>query len=103
MESIQRQGELIGYKLCDLDDSHPKCENVPELKIALMNHQKIIARFMSSRTPYNGLLLIHEMGSGKTCSAIGVIEQIRSESKTNDFQGAIIFGSGKNILANFPN
>ncbi len=40
MESIQRQGELIGYKLCDLDDSHPKCENVPELKIALMNHQK---------------------------------------------------------------
>jgi hypothetical protein len=40
MESIQKQGELIDYKLCDLDDSHPKCENVPELKIALMNHQK---------------------------------------------------------------
>ncbi len=40
MESIQKQGELIGYKLCELDDSHPKCENVPELKVALMNHQK---------------------------------------------------------------
>jgi hypothetical protein len=40
MESIQKQGELIGYKLCELDDSHAKCENVPELKIALMNHQK---------------------------------------------------------------
>ena len=40
MESIQKQGELIDYKLCDLDDSHPKCENVPELKISLMNHQK---------------------------------------------------------------
>jgi len=40
MESIQKQGELISYKLCELDDSHPKCENVPELKIALMNHQK---------------------------------------------------------------
>ena len=40
MEPIQKQGEFIGYKLCDLDDSHPKCENVPELKIALMNHQK---------------------------------------------------------------
>jgi len=40
MESIQKQGELIGYKLCELDDSHPKCENIPELKIALMNHQK---------------------------------------------------------------
>jgi hypothetical protein len=40
MDSIQKQGELICYKLCDLDDSHPKCVNVPELKIALMNHQK---------------------------------------------------------------
>jgi hypothetical protein len=40
MESIQKQGELIGYKLCELDDSHPKCDNVPELNINLMNHQK---------------------------------------------------------------
>ena len=40
MDSIQKQGEFIGYKLCELDDSHPKCENVSELKIALMNHQK---------------------------------------------------------------
>jgi hypothetical protein len=40
MDSIQKQGEFISYKLCELDDSHPKCENVSELKIALMNHQK---------------------------------------------------------------
>jgi hypothetical protein len=40
MDSIQKQGEFIGYKLCELDDSHPKCENVTELKISLMNHQK---------------------------------------------------------------
>jgi hypothetical protein len=40
MDYIQKQGELIGYKLCELDDSHPKCENVPELGIDLMNHQK---------------------------------------------------------------
>ena len=40
MDSIQKQGELISYKLCELDDSHPKCENVPELRVALMNHQK---------------------------------------------------------------
>jgi hypothetical protein len=40
MESIQKQGELIDYKLCELDDSQPKCINIPELKISLMNHQK---------------------------------------------------------------
>ena len=39
-EYIQKQGEFIDYKLCELDDSNPKCENVPELKVALMNHQK---------------------------------------------------------------
>jgi len=39
-ESIQKQGEFINYKLCELDDSHQKSENVPELKISLMNHQK---------------------------------------------------------------
>ena len=40
MESIQKQGELIDYKLCELDDSQPKCINIPELRISLMNHQK---------------------------------------------------------------
>jgi hypothetical protein len=36
------------------------------------NHQKIIARFMSSVTPYNELLLFHEMGTGKYCSKPGI-------------------------------
>jgi len=36
------------------------------------NHQKIISRFMSSVTPYNELLLFHEMGTGIYCSKPGI-------------------------------
>ena len=63
----------------------------------LMNHQKLIARFFSSHTPYVGLLVFHEMGSGKTCSAIAATEQIRSEG---GFKQAIYISS-KLLSENF--
>lgn len=74
-------------------------EVFPSEKGELTKYQKTIARFLSSHTPYNGLLLVHSMGTGKTCSAIGAIEQIKSEHST--FTGAIIFGKGDKILDNF--
>lgn len=74
-------------------------ETFPSEKGSLTKYQKTISRFFSSYTPYNGLLLVHSMGTGKTCSAIGAIEQIKNES--NSFTGAVIFGKGDNILDNF--
>jgi superfamily II DNA or RNA helicase len=64
------------------------------------NHQKIIARFMSSVTPYNELLLFHEMGTGKTCTAIAAIEQLRYE-KNKHINGAIVCAKGTGLLNNF--
>lgn len=64
------------------------------------NHQKIISRFMSSVTPYNELLLFHEMGTGKTCTAIAAIEQIRYE-KNKHINGAIVCAKGSGLLNNF--
>lgn len=64
------------------------------------NHQKIIARFMSSVTPYNELLLFHEMGTGKTCTAIAAIEQMRYE-KNRHVNGAIVCAKGTGLLNNF--
>jgi len=74
-----------------------KVEEFPDRPGVLMNHQKIIARYLSSHTPYDGVLLFHEMGTGKTCSAIGAIEQVKSEGK---FKGAIYIGS-KTLSDNF--
>ncbi len=40
-------------------------------------HQHFVQRFMSPHTPYRSLLLYHGVGSGKTCSAIGICEELR--------------------------
>jgi hypothetical protein len=71
------------------------------------NHQKIISRFMNSHTPYNELLLFHEMGTGKTCTAISVIENLRKDYKNktlwSNIDGAIICAKGGSLLKNFVN
>lgn len=48
------------------------------------NHQKILANFINPNTPYNGLLIIHGTGTGKTASAISIAEQFKDQvSKYN--------------------
>jgi len=76
-----------------------KIENIPNEKGVSMSNQRTIARYMCSNTLYNGILIVHEMGSGKTCTSIGVIEQIKEENSTID--GAVIFASGDKMLDNF--
>ena len=90
-ESVYNKKEFHDQKL-------EKNEALPDKKGFLMLNQVFISRFLSSRTPYDQILLFHEMGSGKTCTVIGAIEQIRKEG---GFKGAYIFGKGKLILNNF--
>lgn len=91
-ESIFRKKEFYDERLEPIED-------LPDEKGTLMKHQKIIARFLSSNTMYDSLLLVHEMGTGKTCSAIGAIEQIKNE--VNNFKGALVFAKGQGLLQNF--
>jgi hypothetical protein len=67
----------------------------------LSPHQEFIKRFISFQTPYNGILLFHGLGSGKTCSAIGITEAIRGYSKyVSDFKKILIIAS-PNVQENF--
>lgn len=93
-EAIFKKKEFYDKKL-------PVVESLPKSPGDLMKHQHIIARFFSSRTPYDQLLLLHEMGSGKTCTSIGAIEQIKREN--NEITGAMIFARGEGLLNNFTN
>lgn len=43
----------------------------------LSNYQRFIKTFMSPETPYNGVLLFHGTGVGKTCSAVQIAEQFK--------------------------
>jgi hypothetical protein len=67
----------------------------------LSPHQEFIKRFISYNTPYNGILLFHGLGSGKTCSAIGITEAYRAYSKyIHNFKKIIIIAS-PNVQENF--
>lgn len=65
----------------------------------LLSHQKLLSRLLSSHTPYNGMLLFHEMGTGKSCTVVGVIKQILSEK--NGIDSYIYVASNEGLLANF--
>lgn len=63
-------------------------------------YQEYITRYVSALTEYSELLVYHEMGTGKTCTAVHVIEKLRADP-TSGIKGAIIFAKGTGILNNF--
>jgi hypothetical protein len=67
----------------------------------LSPHQAFVKNFMSSQTPYNSLLLYHGLGSGKTCSAIGVSEEMRDYLKQIGITKRIIIVASENVQDNF--
>ena len=68
----------------------------------LMQHQTFVRNFLSSYTPYNSLLLFHSVGTGKTCSAIGIAEETRNYFKhSNSKQKEIIIVASPNVQQNF--
>lgn len=77
-------------------------ENKPENRGEQLAHQKNISMFISERTGYNNLLIFHEMGTGKTCTAIGITEQIRS-NKNNGYKHALYVSKGESLHDNFIN
>ncbi len=48
--------------------------NFSEPSVELMMHQQFIRTFMAPHTPYNGLLVYHSVGTGKTLTSIAVSE-----------------------------
>lgn len=64
---------------------HRLSEGLPELTdTGYLQHQLIIARFLSPHTIYPSLFLFHEAGSGKTAATIGVCEEFfKSQSRIN--------------------
>lgn len=42
-----------------------------------LTHQKIVRDYINIYTPYRGVLLYHGLGSGKTCSSIGIAEGLK--------------------------
>uniref|UniRef100_A0A6C0KUT1 Helicase ATP-binding domain-containing protein n=1 Tax=viral metagenome TaxID=1070528 RepID=A0A6C0KUT1_9ZZZZ len=88
-QAIYNKKEFTSLKVTKEDEKENESDS-------LFKHQKVISRFLSSYTPYDALLLFHEMGTGKTCAAFGAIEHLRKTDKRYD--GAIIVTTNPSIL-----
>ena len=62
----------------------------------LSNNQKFLKNFLSPFTPYNGILLFHSVGVGKSCSAISIAERYYDV-----YQKKVLIVLSSNIKENF--
>ena len=67
----------------------------------LLPHQLFVKNFLSMQTPYNSLLLYHGLGTGKTLSAIGIAEEMRSYMKQVGVTKRILVVASPNVINNF--
>ena len=69
----------------------------------LSPHQLFVRNFLSIQTPYNSLLLYHGLGTGKTCSAITICEEMRDYLVNIGMSSAkkIIIVASPNVQQNF--
>ena len=73
----------------------------PNIDFELEPHQMFIRNFLSSETPYNGLLLFHGLGTGKTCSSISVCEDMRTYYKQMGNKKKIIIVASPVVQENY--
>ncbi len=76
---ISRKREFNQYKINNEDWNSGNLEDISK-KCSwtdLSQTQKFLHNFISPMTPYNGLLLFHGVGVGKTCSSITIAEGLK--------------------------
>ena len=78
-----------------------RAAELSQVEYELLPQQAFVRNFMSFQTPYNSLLLFHGLGSGKTCSAIGVCEEMRDYLKQMGISKRIIIVASPNVQDNF--
>lgn len=85
-EKIFRKAEFYKNKLEKVKPSDA-ANIIDERKhgdTSLAQHQRFLKNFMASNTPYNGVLIFHGLGVGKTCAAIAIAETLKSSILENN-------------------
>lgn len=52
-------------------------DNICDRAVTLFDHQAMLSNFINPDTPYKGILLFHNVGTGKTCSGIAIAEKFK--------------------------
>ena len=56
-----------------------KTDSAKDKGFSLSKNQTFVKNYISEYTPYNGILIWHEVGVGKTCSGISIAENFRKK------------------------
>ncbi len=84
-EKIFRKAEFYKNKLEKIkpSDAARIIEERQRGDTSLAQHQRFLKNFMASNTPYNGVLIFHGLGVGKTCAAIAIAETLKTSVLEN--------------------
>jgi len=75
-EKLYLKKEFRDIKIKAKDEVHNKRD------FTLQEHQIFLRNYISPDTPYNGILVFHGVGSGKTCTAISIAEGFKKTLKS---------------------
>lgn len=84
-----------------IEDPIEKAEKLCNAEFELAPHQLFVRNFLSFNTPYNSLLLYHGLGTGKTCSAITICEEMRDYMRQMGISQRIIIVASPSVQENF--
>lgn len=96
--SYKYDAKLEDIQIRDIKEYSDYLSKIP---FVLAPHQYFVKNFLSPNTPYNSLLLFHGLGTGKTCSAIGIAEEERDFMKSIGIHKKIIIIATPNVQENF--
>jgi hypothetical protein len=82
---INSVNQLLAPYKKDLDEmaDNITCESLNQKNVDFepLVHQLIVREYMNYYTPYHGALLLHGLGSGKTCTSIGIAEGMKDHKQ----------------------
>ena len=70
--------DKIEQKAANISCKTARNENID---FELLTHQLVVRQYLNTYTPYRGLLLYHGLGSGKTCTSIGIAEGMKTNKQ----------------------
>lgn len=85
----------------EIKDVESESERVCNRDFQLSASQLFVRNFLSSETPYNGLVLAHGVGIGKTCSSLTVAEEMRKYMNQMGITKRILVIASPNVQNNF--
>ena len=103
---LYEKRELQFNKIPDRDEmkTYPEIKKYRNTKcntvMKPMEQQAILSNIINPNTPYNGILIMHGTGTGKTCSSILIAEQFKDQIKKYNTKIYVLV-PGPNTKENF--